>query len=113
MIIRKAQMDALSDYVFQSFVQRMVVRLRAKCPEQTSGMSDDEIGKFVSAAVDRANSFNVHTEKNLVTFLEFATRYGMDFYTAAPFNGAQDVLENERLNETVKMNRVNEYLIFR
>ena len=113
MIIRKAQMDAMSDYVFDSFIQRMVIHLRAKCQEQTAAISDAELDKFVRAGVDRAHSFNVRSEPNLVTFLEYASRYGMDFYASAPFSGAQSVLENGKLNETEKLNRVNEYLIFR
>ena len=113
MIIRKAQMDAMSDYVFDSFVRRMLVHLRAKCQERTAAISDAELDKFVRAGVGRAHSFNVRSEPNLVTFLEFAAQYGLDYYTTTQFTGALGALEDGELNETEKMNRVNEYLIFR
>jgi hypothetical protein len=69
--------------------------------------------KLIKDAIADAGRFEIQEEANLETFLEYTVRYGMEFYDTPPFHGARRVLENGQINETEKMNRVNEYLIFR
>jgi hypothetical protein len=112
-IIREAQMDRLGDSMFNAFVGRMAVRLRAACPAETQSLDDNALRTRIRKEVGNANGFGIEQEQNLETYLEYAIRWGTDFYEAPPFLGARRVLEDELLDETEKMNRVNEYLVFR
>jgi hypothetical protein len=113
MTIRKAQMQAFSHYVFASFVTRMAAHLRHTCREQTGQLDEAALSQLIRAGVERASSFHIREEANLETFLEYSARYGMEFYDTPLFHGSRRVLEDSRMDETEKMNRVNEYLIFR
>lgn len=113
MIIRNAQISSLSDYVFDAFVKKMVVHLRSTCPKETQPMDDKALSKLVRTGVDNAGNFKIREEANLETFLEYSVRYGMAFYDTPVFRGARQVLASDKIDETEKMNRVNEYLIFR
>lgn len=112
LVIRKEQMVVMSEYMFDSFVSNMVVHLRATYPEKTENKNDESIRKFVRDSVERANSFNVHAADNLETFLECATLYGSDFFRKPEFEWAKTILEDDMIDETEKMNRINEYQVF-
>ena len=112
MIIRNAQMQVFSDYMFAAFVRRMIVHLRLTCPEETQHLDDGALSELIRKGVENASTFNIQEEQNLETFLEYTARYGVEFYDTPKFRGARQVLENDQINETEKMNRVNEYLIF-
>jgi hypothetical protein len=113
MVIRNEQMEALSKYVFDEFLKRMVVRLRNTCQTETQFMDDGAFLNLVRDGVDHASEFKIREEENLETFLEYTVRYGKEFYATPLFHGARGVLESSQLDETEKMNRINEYVIFR
>ncbi|MFO1497767.1 MAG: hypothetical protein U1G07_05125 [Verrucomicrobiota bacterium] len=112
MIIREAQMKALSDHVFKGFVERMAARLRRRCRPETASLADEQLDRLIRTGVEKANQFGIRDEANLETFLEYTVRHGLDFYDTPAFSGARRVLEDPGMSETEKVNRLNEYVIF-
>jgi len=112
MIIRQEQMDVLKQYVFNSFIARMLVRLRITHPELTGAMSNAELTAFVHASIRKAQMFDVRTEDNLQFFLDFNIICGLDCFDTPSFQWAREVLQNHEIDETEKMNRLSEYLVF-
>ncbi len=109
--IRNEQMAVLRRHYFDSFVERMLVHLRAAHPSRTVRMSTTELSDFVRAGVRKAKSYRVRSEDNLETFLDFAMIYGLDCFELPGFEWARRVLESS-LGQAAKMNRLSEYMIF-
>ncbi|MDJ0819196.1 MAG: hypothetical protein QNJ58_23505 [Desulfobacterales bacterium] len=112
LVIRKAQIDGMSEYMLDRFVTKMVVHLRTNYPEKTTERNDENLKKFIRDSVDRAHSFNIRADDNLETFIEHTVLHGLDFFEKDAFKWAKAILEDEMVNETEKMNGIIEQQIF-
>lgn len=112
LVIRKEQMNVMSAYMFDKFISKMVVQLRATHSDKTQNKNDESIREFVRASIERANSFGIRTTENLEIFLEYTIEHGLDFYKKPDYAWANSILIDNSIEETEKMNLMNEQQIF-
>jgi hypothetical protein len=112
MKIRKEQMDVLKRYTFDSFVARMVSHLRLSQSERLKPCSNVEITAFVRASIGLAQAYGIATEANLESFLDFHIVCGWDCFRDPSFQALQKILEDPHVDETEKVNYLNECLVF-
>lgn len=110
--IRQAQMDSLSEAMLKQFEDRMVMHLRAACPEQTRGMSEPELRDTIRTGMGSAAKYGITSEVDIRRYLECVVVYGQDFDTNPKTAWAGHILNNKELSGTEKMNRVDEYALF-
>ena len=112
LIIRREQMNVMSEYMLHAFVSKMMIHLRSNYPDIIQNANDGAIRDFIKACVERANSFNIRAADNIQIFLQLTTLYGSEFFEMPGYEWAKAILEDEKIDETEKMNRINEYQIF-
>ena len=110
--IRQAQMDSLSEAMLKQFEDRMVLYLRAACPEQTRDVPEPELRSTIRAGMDSAEKYDITSEVDIRRYLECVLVYGPDFDTNPKTAWAGYILNNKKLSGTEKMNRVDEYALF-
>jgi hypothetical protein len=111
-VIRQEQMDALSRQLLRSFVVRMLLQLKTAFPERTKGLTDDELRERIEAGIERAAKYGVTDEADVERYLEYVVRYGPDFDTNKKTFWAGQILREQSLSGTKKMNRIDDYDLF-
>jgi hypothetical protein len=110
--IRKAQMDSLSEARLKQFEDRMVVHLRAACPEETRATTDSELRSTIRTGMDDAAKYEITSEVDVRRYLECVVVYGPDFDTNPKTAWAGPLLNHKQWSGTEKMNQVDEYALF-
>lgn len=110
--IRQSQMDSLSEAMLKRFEDRMVMHLRAACPEQTRELPEPELRGTIRAGMGSAAKYEITSEIDIRRYLEGVVVYGLDFDTNPKTAWAGSILNNKKLSGTEKMNRVDEYALF-
>ena len=109
MVIRPQQMEKLSDYMYQRFVDRMVAYLRSRFAKETSNVTNDELRQTVKVGIDRAERHGVTDESDVRRYLEYVMSYGANFDES---DWAAPIL-NQSASGVAKMNELEDYCICR
>lgn len=112
LIIRKEQWDVLSKYMVDQFVDRALAYLQRAFPEQTKDIPEQELRSIIRAGIDKAESYGITDEVDVERFLECMVRYGSDFDTDPETSWAGQILHDESLTGTEKMNQIDDYALF-
>jgi len=112
MQIRKAQMQALSEYMLDRFEDRMVAHLRSRFPEQTQKMQEPDLRAFIRDGIDRARTYGVTKEFDVRRYLECMVTFGAEFDTEPQTSWAGDILRSEGLTGTGKMDWIDDHATF-
>jgi len=112
LIIRKEQWDVLSKYMVDQFVDGAVVHLRKAFPEQTKNLTEPVLRGMIRTGIEKAESYDVTDEADVERFLECMVRYGSDFDTDPETSWAGQILYDESLTGTEKMNQIDDYALF-
>lgn len=108
LVIRRGQMEALSEYMLESFRKRLAAHLRRRLPAETAGMDDATLEVTVTAGMERARQYDVRSEDDIRRFVECLFTLGPHFDTDPEMAWAGEILTDDGLSGTVKMNRVCE-----
>jgi hypothetical protein len=111
-IIRKEQLDVLSQYMLSGFHQRMERHLRAEYPDQTKGMSDEKLHDLVVTGSERATGYGITDTNDVRRFLEYVAVYGVDFGKTPNSLWAEPFLLSKGLTGTAKMNEIDAHKLF-
>lgn len=112
LIIRREQMEALDAACLRQFQNREIARLRARFPEKTQELDDQEIRQVITTAIESAKKYKVTDEVDVGRYLDFMFRYDYEFDTNTDTSWAHEILMDENLNGTGKMNALEEYELF-
>jgi hypothetical protein len=112
MIIRREQMDLLSESVLKQFIDRMVAHLKQEFPEQTVNMPEDNLRNLINESMQRAETYDITDEVDIERYLECVLLYGRDFDVNPETSWAGEILRNEDLSGFDKMNQINDYELF-
>lgn len=110
--IRKEQMDVMSDYMLIQFEDRMVLHLRSTFPEQTKDTIELDLRAMIEAGIEKADKYDVTDESDVERYLECMVLYGPNFDADSRTSWAGEILRDERLIGTEKMNKINDYELF-
>jgi len=103
--IRDTQMRAFSEYMDKSFEKRAASHLRTEFPEETDGLTDDELRVFVQNGSRKAAQYELSRETEIGVFLDLLMLFGPDF---DQMSWAQDIFENSELALEEKLERLRE-----
>lgn len=106
--IRKEQNDALAEYMLSEFVKRVMVHLRAEYPQETQPMNDEELRDFVEDGIQKAEGYNIELEDDVQEFIEFMVVYGPKFDNDPKFRWAKQILDNNDLDGSEKMDEIGQ-----
>lgn len=100
MHISSRQMEGFRQTQRLEYEKRMAVHLKSKFPDEFCDYEDPELLDHVHELVQRALNYNVNTRFDVQRFLEYTVFHGNDFDAD---NTAQEILKNDTLNSTQKM----------
>ena len=109
LVIRDEQIEALDESMLRSFKNHMVSHLRKVCPEETSGMSDEELRALIQGGIDKAESYEIFEDDDVRRFLEYMLILSPDFDQDSSFPEIREILNNEEMDGTEKMDEIDFY----
>ena len=112
LIIRKEQLDVLSENILKQFFGSMEQHLKKRYSEQMKEMDDEQLREFVVQGVEEAKEYDITDENDVKRFLEYLVQYGRDFGESLDTKWANQFLHNNDLTGTEKMNEIDDYDLF-
>jgi hypothetical protein len=112
LIIRHVQMKVFEEAALRNYEDRMALHLRSNFSEQTKNATEQELREMIKTGISKAESYQVTDEMDVEGFLEFVVRYGPDFETDPQVFWAVQILQDESLTGTEKMNQMDDYELF-
>ncbi len=100
--IRKAQMQALSAYMRESFDNRMVRHIATAFPAEArrlraSAGPEDGVRALVRHGVTKAERYSIRVERDIASFIEFMVVLGPEFENASGMESVRRTLTNREL----------------
>lgn len=86
--IKEQQLGAFSTLMQSSFADRMRPLFLRHFPEQTSGMSEDEVRGAIDAGIAGASSYGIGRERDVERYIYLTFALGFDFDHSVPWAGA-------------------------
>ncbi len=105
LVIRKEQMQMLSELRTDCFVNRAVKHLQSNFPDKIRGMDESSLNNMIRKVMSKAYQYHIKTEDNIIRYLEFVMAYGSDFDTIPK---AREALCSEDIYETAKMDLLDD-----
>ena len=112
LVIRKEQMDVLSNHQLAQYVKSMVNHLTASFPDKTKNLGQDELVDLIYKGINSAEKYGIDDESDVERYLEYVVRYGASFDTGKETAWALEILNNSELSGTQKMNQIDDYFLF-
>ena len=107
-VIRKRQLDTLTQATSEEFLLRMDLHLRAHFEPIVGHLNDLKLREFTSRNWEISNDYGLTSELGVCSYLEAACILGEDFPVAKPW--AKPLLEQE-CSEADKLDRLNEQVL--
>jgi hypothetical protein len=106
--IRSEQMDALEEYAERQFERKASDHVRRYFSTRCSAMSDEAILATVRQGVERARSYGIELEYDVLRFINHMCALGLEFDTDARFPWVQEVLGNDAMDASSRMDELSE-----
>lgn len=110
--IRKEQIKVFRDYVRIQFENRMKIHLKSNFSDKIANISEQDLCDLIHVGIERAIGHGVVLVDDIQRFLECVFTYGHDFGENSDIPWAYDILKEEGLTGTQKMDRIDAYTIF-
>ncbi len=113
--IRREQMEVLSDYMRQSFEDRMARHLAAAFPVSfkkmtAEGPGDGAVRAFIQSGILKAGQYGIRAERDVGSYIEFMLLHGLDFEHEQGMHQVLSYLKDAELPGHSKMLVVREVL---
>jgi hypothetical protein len=109
--IRKEQMETMSGYMLGSYISQIAELLRSR-HKFRAGTTDEVIREWIGAIIRQAEQFGIRSAHNVEFFIDRKIEYGPEFPCGTHHAWARSILQDDSMNETEKLNRLNEHEIF-
>lgn len=110
LIIRNEQMDVLSEYMVEQFVNEALLHLRTSFPDQIEDVPDADLRSMVYTGIKNAGEYNITIEEDVLRYLEFMITYGADFDINRDTLWAGEILNQEDAKGTEKIQLIDKYI---
>jgi len=110
LIIRNEQMDVLSEYMVEQFVNEALLHLRTSFPEQIKDVPDTDLRSMIYTGINNAGEYNITIEEDVLRYLEFMITYGADFDINPDTSWADEILNKEDARGTEKIQLIDKYI---
>lgn len=104
LVIRDIQMEALSQYMQKGFEDRMVTHLNRYFQDACETLGEDLLRETIRYGIVKAKTFSFHMENDVSRYLNLMFTFGRDFDTDPNLPWAAQILKNNDLISTYKMN---------
>jgi hypothetical protein len=98
MIIRQAQMDAMSESFNDDYIKRIMPSLKEDYPEECAALGDEDLRDLARYGMDRSESYRITTEVNVYCYIAMMLLFGRDFDTDPDYLWASDILNDCEFN---------------
>ena len=93
--VRAAHDEAFRQDALRRFVERVLAHLRQDLAKQTAGCADDALRARVGSCIERAKTYGLLTQREVVCFVDATYLLGEDFDTAAETEWAAEILRSD------------------
>lgn len=104
--IRKEQIAVWQSAISEDFIDRACGYFRRRWTGKCSEMSDRQLDAMIRAARDRAESYGIEVQRDVVRFMEVWLFLGADFDRSPDHPWAARILEDEERQGTVKIEQL-------
>ena len=104
--IRSEQHQALREAYRELYVDRTSVYFRRNWAEECEKLDDDQLREMICDARDRAETYDIDLEADVVRFTEVWLMLGADFDRSADYPWAAAVLSDEDTDGTIKVEQL-------
>ncbi len=108
LIIRKEQMDALSDHMEEGFVDRVFAHLKEFWPEKFEEMGEEAVRESIHDAMDIARELGIVNEYDVARYMDLVYEFDWPADEKPDTPWAEEILNDAELEGTVKMDRLYE-----
>lgn len=98
--LRPEQIRSFRKAAVHRFVRRMMGRLRQIYPQETSGLTEQELESLVTQGVEKAAGYGAVMESEFETYVRCMIQYGPDFVNDPETAWARDYLVVAALSAT-------------
>ena len=106
--IRKEQIEALSKYMEESFVNRMAAHLKEFWPERCQKIGEEAVRESIYNGIDFARKFGITMEYDVARCIDLMYEFGWPVDDKPPDLWAQEILNNTELDGSAKTDRLYE-----
>ena len=110
LIIRNEQMEVLSEYMVEQFVNEAMLHLRTSFPEPIKHVPDADLRSMIYTGIKNAGEYNITIEEDVLRYLEFMIIYGADFDINPDTPWAEEILNKEDARGTEKIQLIDKYI---
>lgn len=108
LIIRNEQLEVFRQYALVQFINNMAQYLRVTYSQQTSSLSEAELQSEIRAGIKHAAKYNVRFQYDVQQFLSQRMEFGADFDTKPETAWMAEILNDEGLSPTEKMDALSD-----
>ncbi len=110
LIIRKEQMDVLSNYMLERFVDSALVHLRTAFSDKTKDFTETHLRAVIHTGIEKASKYDITIEEDVLRYLEYMLTYGADFDTNPATSWARNILRMQDIDGSTKILLLNGYI---
>jgi hypothetical protein len=111
MVIRSEQMKEMAEVSRERFDKNTAAYFRKHYPEEPVTKDDSKLAGFINHGVDKAASFGIAREVDVIRFLEVLLVTGVEFETSAGTSWVSDYLR-ENIRAEARLDNVIKRLHF-
>ena len=94
LVIRSEQIKVFSNTMLRSFEERMLTHILKCFPKKYNALGQEAVVKLIHQGIKRAETYNIHTERNVAEFIDLMIVFGSDFDTDDAYPAAKKILKN-------------------
>lgn len=111
-IVNKAQYKIFEKEAQKAFVLKMLPELRNRFPEKTWKVTDEVLQEQIFQIINRASSYKIVLEKDVLEFIYFDLRFGSEFEKLPKYKETLKILLHKTLTGSRKVEKIFE-LVFK
>ena len=108
-VVRREQADILTGVAVEQMEDNIAEHLVTCWPDETRGMTDDDLLRWVRYGVERGRPYDIVTEYDVARYLDLMFFLQADFEDNTYFPWAREILEDPTLSGRVKVDRLMEH----
>ena len=107
LIIRKEQMDALSEAVSESFEDDRVKHIANKYPDFFDEMGAEDVRQLVRQGIEKSKMYGIQARDNVAFLIDLMVEFGPDFEREGKVSWTRDILRSHSLSDNGKISLID------
>jgi len=103
LVIRKEQKEIFSQYMRDSFVNRMAMHLRKTFPNKTKELDDKSLKTIIDRGISNAGKYEIRREGDVERYLNLMFALSFDFDTNEKTDWAGRIIKLKDLRSEVRI----------